>query len=71
MSAVEERSFSDVKRLKNFLRNYQSQDRLSLLALMNIEKSFLNKLQSKPGFLDEVVDLFVKRNRRIELKYRQ
>ncbi|PNF40525.1 hypothetical protein B7P43_G08175 [Cryptotermes secundus] len=70
-SAADERSFSALKRLKNYLRNSQNQDRLSSLALMNIEKSFLNKLQSKPSFLNEVIDLFAKKNRRIELNYKQ
>jgi hypothetical protein len=57
-SAVDERSFSALKRLKNYFRTSpQTQDRLSLLALINIEKSFLKKLQSKPSFLDEFIDL--------------
>jgi hypothetical protein len=30
-----------------------------------------NKLHSKPSFLDEVIDLFAKKNRRIELNYKQ
>jgi hypothetical protein len=70
-SAADERPFSTLKRLRNYLRNSQRQDRLSSLALMNTEKSFLNKLQSKPSFLDEVIDLFAKKNRRIELNYKQ
>jgi hypothetical protein len=70
-SAADERSFSTLKRLKSYLRNLQSQDRLSSLALMSTEKSFLNKLQSKPSFLDKVIDLFAKKNRRIELNYKQ
>jgi hypothetical protein len=61
-------SFEEVK---NYLRNSQSQDKLSSLGLMNIEKYFLNKLQPKPSFLDEVIDLFAKKNRRIELNYKQ
>jgi hypothetical protein len=69
-SAVDECSFSALKRLKNYLRNSQSQDRLSL-ALVNIEKSFLNKLQSKSSFLYEVIDLPAMKNRRIELNYKQ
>jgi hypothetical protein len=36
--------------IKNYLRNSQSQDSLSSLALMNIEKSFLIKLQSNQAF---------------------
>jgi hypothetical protein len=68
-SAADERSFSTLKRLKNYFRNSQIQDRLSSLAL--IEKSFLKKLQSKPCSLDEVIDLLAMKNRRIELNYKQ
>jgi hypothetical protein len=71
MSAVDERSLSAPKRLKNYLRDTQSQNKLSSLALANIEKSFINKLQSKPSFLDGVIDLFAKKNRRFELNYKQ
>jgi hypothetical protein len=71
ISAADECSFSALKRLKNYLRNSQSQDRLSSLALVNIEKSFLNKLQSKSSFPDEVIDLLAMKNRRIEMKYKQ
>jgi hypothetical protein len=70
-SAADERSFSALKRLKNYLRNSQSQVRLSSLVLINIEKSFLKKLQSKLSFLDEVIDLLAMKNRRIELNYKQ
>jgi hypothetical protein len=70
-SAADERSFSALKRLKNYLRNSQSQDRLSSMALINIEKSFLHKLQAKPSFLDEVIDLLAMKNRRIDLNYNQ
>jgi hypothetical protein len=57
--------------LNNYLRNSRSQDRLSLLVLMNIETSFLKKLQSNPSFLDKVIDLLAMENRRIELNYKQ
>jgi hypothetical protein len=69
--AVDEHSFSALKRLKTYLRNSQSQDGLSSLALMNTEKLFLNKLQSKPSFIDEVTDLSATKNRIIELNYKQ
>jgi hypothetical protein len=49
-SAADERSFSVLKRLKNYLRNWQSQDRLSSLAMINIEKSFLKKYRPNPAF---------------------
>jgi hypothetical protein len=71
ISAADESSFSALKRLKNYLRNSQSQDRLSSLALITIEKSLLKKLQSKPSFLDEIIELLAMKNRRIELNYKQ
>jgi hypothetical protein len=71
MSAADEHSLSALKRLKKHLRNLQSQDMLSSLALINIEKSYVKKLQSKPSFLDEIIDLFAKKIRRIELNYKQ
>jgi hypothetical protein len=40
----------------------------------NAKLLFLNHLDSrhsKPSFLDEVIDLFAKKNRRIELNYKQ
>jgi hypothetical protein len=63
LSAVDEHSFSAQKRLKNNVKYSQSQARLSSLVLMNTEKFFLNKLQFKPSFLDEVIDLFAKKIR--------
>jgi hypothetical protein len=59
-SAADEHSILALKRLKKYLRNSQSQERLSSLALMNIEKSFLNK----HSFIDGVIDLFAKKNRK-------
>jgi hypothetical protein len=34
---------------------------------MNMEKSFLNKLLSKPSFVDEAIDLLAMKIGRIEL----
>jgi hypothetical protein len=56
-SVADEHSFSALKRLKNYLRISQTQDRLSLI-LIYIGKFFPSKLQFKPSFLDEVIDLF-------------
>jgi hypothetical protein len=53
------------------VNNTNAADDRSFSALMNIEKSFLNKLQSKPSFLNEVTDLLAMKNRRIELTYKQ
>jgi hypothetical protein len=47
---VDEHSFWALKRLKNYFKNSQSQDRLSSLALMNIEKSFLKNYSANPAF---------------------
>jgi hypothetical protein len=63
--------FSSEEIKKSYLRNLQNQDRLSSLALINTEKSSLKKLQSKPNFLDEVIDLLAMKNRIIELNYKQ
>ena len=46
-NAVSERSFSALRRLKNYLRNSMSQQRLNHVALLNIRKSFTDKLDLK------------------------
>ena len=69
-TASVERSFSALKRIKTFLRNAPSQDRLSNLSLMSIEKSLLKQLMSKPEvFYDAVTDHFCRKRRRAELLY--
>ena len=51
-SCEAERSFSCLKRLKTWLRNTMNQERLSALAILNIEKEFLNELNYE-GLIDE------------------
>ena len=46
-NAVSERSFSALRRLKNYLRNSMSQQRLNHVALLNIHESFTDKLDLK------------------------
>jgi hypothetical protein len=69
-SASAERSFSALKRIKNYLRTTTSQDRLSYLSLISIEKQFINILSSRPSFYDDVIDRYAAKPRRIELKFK-
>lgn len=70
-TASVERSFSALKRIKSYSRNTTSQDRLSNLGLITIEKDVLSYLQSKPDFYENIINDFVKNaERRIELSYK-
>ena len=69
-SASAERSFSALKRIKTYLRNSQDQDRMSSLALLSIEKALLAKLRRKSSFYDDVIDIFARKCRRIELHFK-
>ena len=45
MTTVEsERCFSTLKRIKTFLRNTMGEERLSALAMLSIEKPFINSI---------------------------
>ena len=46
-SCVAERSFSAMKRIKTYLRNKMSDDRLSNLALLHIEKSLTDQVDNQ------------------------
>ena len=62
-SCSAERSFSCLRRLKNYLRNTMGQERLSALALINIEKEIAIDA-------DKVVDDFAKNSsRKLQLSY--
>ena len=69
-SASAERSFSALKRIHTYCRSTQKQNRPSSLSLMAIEKSLLVLLQKKPAFFDNVIENFVKKNRRVDFLYR-
>lgn len=69
-SASVEASFSGLKRIKTYLRSTQSQERLSGLSLISIEKKLLKNLKTDPAFYDKIIDIFSRKNRRIELNYK-
>jgi hypothetical protein len=57
-----ERSFSVLKRLKTWLRSTMGQDRLSNLALIQINSDYLSKLD-----IGKIIDIFAtKTNRKID-----
>lgn len=68
--ASAERSFSALKRIHTYMRNSQKQERLSDLAILSIEKHSLLKIKNLPGFYDNVLAHFVRKNRRIALEYK-
>jgi len=67
-STEAERSFSTVKRIKTFLRSTMSEDRLSALSMLSIEKLMIKNI---PNFNEKVIHMFAeKKERRIELIYK-
>lgn len=69
-SAGAERSFSTLKRIHTYLRNSQSQNRLSALSILSIEKQLLTKIQKENSFYDEVIEDYSKKPRRINLCFK-
>lgn len=69
MTSVEaERCFSTLKRIKTFLRNTMSQERLSALAMLSIEK---NLVMDIPDFNQRVIDKFAqKKERRMDFLFK-
>lgn len=66
-----ERSFSCLKRIKTYLCNTISQDRLSYLSIISIEKELIVQLKTKEVFYDEVINMYAnKKNRNIDLMYK-
>ena len=67
-AASVERSFSVLRRIKNYLRSTMGQKRLFSLMLMAVENELLKEIAENPKFYDEVIDAFAKLNeRRINL----
>ena len=58
-----ERTFSSLKRIKSYLRSTMSEQRLTDMAILLIERDFADSLK-----LDDIVDEFAKKNRRIMLQ---
>lgn len=70
-TASVERSFSCLKRIKTYCRNSMSEERLSSLAIISIEKRLLKNLISGCNeFYDKVIEDFTKKDRRIDLIYK-
>lgn len=70
-TATVERSFSVMRRVKDYTRTSMAEDRLFYLMLMAVEKDLLADLQIKPGFYDNIIDIFAnKADRRIALLYK-
>lgn len=65
MSTTEaERRFSMLKRIKTFLRNTMSEDRLNALAVLSCEKVLINSIDN---FNNRVIDIFANtKNRRMD-----
>ena len=69
-TASVERTFSTLKRVKTYPRNTISEDRLSALSMLSIEQQQLKILKSNSDFYNNVIDIFAKKNRRINLIYK-
>ncbi|KAK0131414.1 Zinc finger MYM-type protein 1 [Merluccius polli] len=69
MSTAEaERCFSTLKRVKNFLRNTMTQDRLNALAILSMEKKLVNEMTD---FNQKVIDKFASlKDRRAKFLYK-
>ncbi|KAL4153543.1 hypothetical protein QTP88_001376 [Uroleucon formosanum] len=57
-TAEVERSFSSLKRIKTFLRNSMTEDRLTALAMLSIEKRIIDNI---PNFNEEVINRFAEK----------
>ena len=54
--ASAERSFSQIKLVKNFLRNGMTQDRLSALAILSIESGLAREVN-----FDDIIDTYAEK----------
>ena len=67
-SCEAERCFSTLKRVKTFLRNTISEDRLNALAMLSIEK---NLVRDSIDFNQNVIDIFAQlKNRRAKFLFK-
>nr|CAH7751063.1 unnamed protein product [Callosobruchus chinensis] len=67
-TAEAERSFSTLKRIKTFLRSSMNQERLTALAMLSIEKQFIQDL---PDFNEAVITKFAEiKNRRVDFMFK-
>jgi len=61
-SCSAERSFSALRRLKTYLRSTMGQQRVSNIALINIERAYANSVVNND--MDRIIDIFGRRNGR-------
>lgn len=67
-TAEAERCFSSLKRIKTFLRSTMSQERLTSLAMLSVEKQMIRDI---PNFKEKVIDVFAKqKERRMDFVYK-
>lgn len=70
-TASSKRSMSTLKRVKSFLRNTMTNERLTNLSSLAIEKNLLGVMVKDPTFVESIIDDFAKKKeRRIELEYK-
>ena len=68
-TAESERCFSTLKRIKTFLRNTMSQDRLNALAMLSVEKKLVKTI---PDFNQRVIEKFASlKDRRAKFMYKK
>lgn len=66
-----ERSFSCLKRIKTYLRNSTSQQRLSCLSTISIEKLLTQQLKQNEPFYDDIINIYAsQKDRTINLMYK-
>lgn len=71
-TASSERSMSTLKRVKSFSRNTMTNERLSCLSTLAIEKQLLGVMVKDPMFVEDVINEFAeKKERRFELIYKK
>ena len=67
-----ERTFSVLRRIKNYTRASMTQQRTTHLMLLAVESQMLDYLSKDPKFLDDCIDIFSQmKERRISLVYKK
>ena len=61
-SCSAERSFSALRRLKNYIRSTMGQQRVSNITFINIERAYVNSVVNND--MDRIIDIFGRRNGR-------
>ncbi|KAL0968773.1 hypothetical protein UPYG_G00271580 [Umbra pygmaea] len=66
-----EQTFSALKRIQKYSRNRTGQDRLSALASIAIEKDLLLELKCKDVLYHRVIEVFLKKERRMDFVFKE